>query len=909
MNSSKNNRILWLINHTTLRETEVPMLVRMGFEVFIPKIFPQNEANTSASVTYKYDDNLTISPELLKLLNKFDFYTKPWPKSLAKEINGYFGSIIISMFPKMIDATYDAFEGKVFLRVFGLAGDETYANLFEENLSKKTMTQIKNNHKTWVTTNIAPVIDHEPKWLRDQSIYLPVGLPQDLYQHQNQWNGNYPGVLFICPRINSNPYYKQVYQDFKTLFGNLPHTIAGAQFTEVRNDPSITGYLEDKEYMELFKSHKVMYYHSQEERHLHYHPLEAILYGMPLIFMAGGVLEYLAKKKLPGCCHTPEEACIKVQRILKGDQAFTDEVISSQQTILREFNTQYVEGIWRKNFSPHILVEDNKQIKNIVKDRPSNVKHIGIWMHEISPNGFTGEGISRLQAMIVRGAQEHPELQVHLAAASWVKDAIITYMADLGIDTQRLSFVLVDEKPPLILQLYNSWIDRRSQEKQKWQIPDKLRALFHEIKKNLTLQFASLRFGIGVLIIILLALPLLIILGVLFIILLIIKMILDKAIRLLKIDELAAFLINQTNWAKSMLFSILPGLYRHMTEAEFSLLAKKAGQDKKFAAWLFVYPNNKYLKYFSTPKVVTVPDIVFMDFPSKYSREVNDLMENYFFYIKQAIRDADAVITFSEYVRQNHVVKPGYQPKENVTIVRHAPIETRSLISSREGVDDEELLLLARRVIKNYMKKQTQDRSHKDASYLRSLNLGEIDYLFVSSQSRLHKNHLNLLKAYRFLLRESYINIKLVFTGEFSDEMREYITQERLHLDVLSMHYMPTVVHASFYACAKLTIVPTLFEGGFPFVFSESLSVHTPVVMSDIPVVREVFSREECKLYCFDPYNIQDMIQKIRWALENHSHLLKAQTETFDQMKTRTWKDVAEEYIKVLISTKKIDRD
>jgi len=234
------------------------------------------------------------------------------------------------------------------------------------------------------------------------------------------------------------------------------------------------------------------------------------------------------------------------------------------------------------------------------------------------------------------------------------------------------------------------------------------------------------------------------------------------------------------------------------------------------------------------------------------------------------------VITFSEYVRQNHVIKPGYQREENVTVVRHAPIETRSLISPRLGVDDDELRLLARRVIKNYLRKQTQNRSDKDAIYLRSLNLGEIDYLFVSSQSRLHKNHLNLLKAYRFLLRERYINLKLVFTGEFSDEMDEYITEERLHLDVLSMHYMPPVVHASFYTCAKLTVVPTLFEGGFPFVFSESLSVNTPVVLSDIPAVREVFSEEERKLFCFDPYNIQEMAHKIKWALENRSSLLDA---------------------------------
>lgn len=900
----KNKRILWLLNHATLRGAEVPMLLRMGYEVFIPKIIPFDEANASASVTYLHDDALSIPPEFLKILNKFDFYTKSWPNSLKREINKYFGNAIVPIFPSMVNAVCDSFEGQVFLRVFGLDGDGTYANLFEENLSGKAIEKIKNGDSVWITTNIAPVIDNEPKWLRRQFIYLPAGLPGDLYRQQDQWHGKQKKIFFVCPRINSNPYYTNVYRDFKKLFGDLPYSIAGAQFGKISNDPSITGYLEQDEYSELFKSHRLMYYHSQEERHLHYHPLEAILYGMPLIFMAGGVLEYLARKKLPGCCSTPEEARIKVQRILNGDTTFTDEVIASQKIILHEFDTKHVEDVWRRSFIPSISTEHDKLASKDIVNPPSEIKHIGLWMHETSPNGFTGEGISRLQAMIVRGAQEHPDLQIHLAAVSWVKNAIIGYMSDLGVDTRRLSFVLVDEKPPLIFQLYNAWINRKPREKLKWSVPDRLLKFVRDLKSQLSLRFASLRFGIGTFIAFLLAAPLLIVLGILFILLRILQKILEKLIVLLRIDRLTSFVRSQFNWAKGNLFALAPRLYRLMTEAEFALLAKKVGHDKKFSAWFFAYPINKYLSHFNSPKIVAVPDIVFIDFPGKYSREVDGLMENYFSFIQQTVCNADAVITFSEYVRQNHVIKPGYQSEENVTVVRHAPIETRSLITSRPAVDDDELHLLARRVIRNYLSKQTQTRGDKDANYLQSLNLGEIDYLFVSSQSRLHKNHLNLLKAHRFLLREKYMDLKLVFTGQFSDEMQEYITQERLHLDVLSMHYMPPVVHASFYACAKLTVVPTLFEGGFPFVFSESLSVNTPVVMSDIPVVREVLSDDERDLFCFDPYDTQDMSNKIMRALENHSALLSAQELIFEQMQTRTWKDVAEEYIRVFIETK-----
>lgn len=156
-----------------------------------------------------------------------------------------------------------------------------------------------------------------------------------------------------------------------------------------------------------------------------------------------------------------------------------------------------------------------------------------------------------------------------------------------------------------------------------------------------------------------------------------------------------------------------------------------------------------------------------------------------------------------------------------------------------------------------------------------------------------------MLKAYRILLREKYLNLKLVFTGEFSKEMQEYVNAEKLHLDVISMHYMPARVHAAFYACARLSVVPTLFEGGFPFVFTESLSVGTPVVISDIPVVREVFSEDERSLICFDPYNIEKMVERISWAIDNEMYLLDFEKNIFGKMKERTWKIVAEEYLNV----------
>ena len=57
-----------------------------------------------------------------------------------------------------------------------------------------------------------------------------------------------------------------------------------------------------------------MYYHSTEPDHIHYHPFEAVRAGMPLVFMAGGMLDRLGGIDLPGRSKPPKEARQKIER-------------------------------------------------------------------------------------------------------------------------------------------------------------------------------------------------------------------------------------------------------------------------------------------------------------------------------------------------------------------------------------------------------------------------------------------------------------------------------------------------------------------------------------------------------------------------------------------------------------------
>jgi glycosyltransferase involved in cell wall biosynthesis len=70
-------------------------------------------------------------------------------------------------------------------------------------------------------------------------------------------------------------------------------------------------------------------------------------------------------------------------------------------------------------------------------------------------------------------------------------------------------------------------------------------------------------------------------------------------------------------------------------------------------------------------------------------------------------------------------------------------------------------------------------------------------------------------------------------------------------------------------------------------------------MMSAIPVTVETVHGELAKKMLFDPYDINQIVEKIEWALDNTEELLTDQNLLYSEMKNRTWNDVGEEYISV----------
>jgi glycosyltransferase involved in cell wall biosynthesis len=356
----------------------------------------------------------------------------------------------------------------------------------------------------------------------------------------------------------------------------------------------------------------------------------------------------------------------------------------------------------------------------------------------------------------------------------------------------------------------------------------------------------------------------------------------------------------RTRW-----FQWLAWAHTAVVEDEFCLLARAAHARTDVPVWYVLHPGAVQAREIGRPIVVAVPDIVYADFPTVFPGYIRPADGKR---IGELVGHANAMVTYCEYVRQAHVVRHLGREFEATHVIPHAAMDLRPHLSSAvkqyDGRSRPAALALARDFVRSEFRAPSWTHN-LPASYLRSFPFDEVDFLFVSSQIRPHKNYLNLFRAFEIVLRRKHLNLKLFFTGRMNDEtpttavLRDFVHRAHLELDIISIPGMPPDVHAAFYHLAKLTVVPTLFEGGFPFPFTESLSVDTPALMSSIPVTRETLPADLAQVTLFDPYDVTDMADRIAWGVYHRQELLTMQKPFYAKLRQRTWDRVLEEYLEV----------
>jgi glycosyltransferase involved in cell wall biosynthesis len=299
----------------------------------------------------------------------------------------------------------------------------------------------------------------------------------------------------------------------------------------------------------------------------------------------------------------------------------------------------------------------------------------------------------------------------------------------------------------------------------------------------------------------------------------------------------------------------------------------------------------------NVPKLMCVPDVVMTDFSVGFAGVGGNRFLETFNTVEQAVRGAQNVVTYSQHTKWHTLVDRFNVCPSNVQVIEHAPNALNALVDV-EGFPDPHAT--SRHFCKTLLLSALQRTQNV---YTALFANRDVQFIFYPSQVRPNKNILTLLRAFKHLLHDRRLGLKLILTGDAHSTaaLSAFIEQHRLQADVICLRGLSTTELAACYRLASVAVNPSLSEGGCPFTFSEALSVGTPVVMSRIPVTMEVLTDSALQeITLFDPYDWEDMAQRIEWAVENREELVSSQKKAYELLSQRNWTDVAREHIDLL---------
>ncbi len=547
----------------------------------------------------------------------------------------------------------------------------------------------------------------------------------------------------------------------------------------------------------------------------------------------------------------------------------------------------------------------------------ADVKTIGIFLAYAPEDQIKNQGIGRLLGFLLLGLLKDPTNKVVIAMPGWYVQEVINFLKDLAIDQERIELISTPGSP--IFVKIKKFLRKKKSSTQSPQQASASGARRSTMKRyfinpvvTMVKHWVSARsflvFMLGAclvmtatLLAILFFVPLAVITSL--VVLIALGVYSFKKAR----PRLMQFLLTKKHMlpmggAKSRLLNVKNILeaarYRWrqrgqlMYSIEYKKLANKVNKRKDIHAWFIpalFWPEIKHIK---AKKIVSVPDVVFIEFPTLfieagYRRDFRSYAET--------ISVADNFICYSEYVKEMHLINSFDIDPSRISVIPHGVVRSDEHFKE---LDPSNWSQEAKQILSQFQKSYL-----KNNQYLSSFDFGNAKYIFYSSQSRPYKNILSLVKVYERLLRENFLNIKLILTVNLDHDkaLKAYIKDKDLEKDVLCLQNVSARVLTALYQRAICAVNPTLFEGGFPFTFTEAYSVGTPSVMSNINVVNRHIKDNELKnVMLFDPYDLDDMLQKIASAVRDPDALYKMQAPLYAEFEKRSWEQVAEEYANVI---------
>ena len=284
--------LLWCSSHETLASEEIPLFLEAGFRV-VPLLtefwgFTLDE-ELDGVLCPDWKKSVGLPADVVTQLQRLAICRNEGRGPLQPEdldlLNRYVDVVYITVLPALAVKLTQVFHGTIIFRPFGHGQLNTYTRIATSFGADLAVLADANNF-IWcpILTTLQEIED--PRLYRNPQLLSGFVTRSRLGSSPWKADESEPFVIETIPRIEKQPYYAEMYKNYLADFGDLPLRILGGNSPRggALNDARIVGRLNDEEYYREACRARISIYHGSSRYHVHYHPVEFMYLGIPVLF-------------------------------------------------------------------------------------------------------------------------------------------------------------------------------------------------------------------------------------------------------------------------------------------------------------------------------------------------------------------------------------------------------------------------------------------------------------------------------------------------------------------------------------------------------------------------------------------------------------------------------------------------
>ena len=165
--------------------------------------------------------------------------------------------------------------------------------------------------------------------------------------------------------------------------------------------------------------------------------------------------------------------------------------------------------------------------------------------------------------------------------------------------------------------------------------------------------------------------------------------------------------------------------------------------------------------------------------------------------------------------------------------------------------------------------------------------------LYVSNIYK-YKNFFELIHAFSLIKNQINPNLKLALVGknfddQYTESLKALVKEKKMEDRIVFFGHVPNEELPYFYMLCQLFVYPSTCEN-CPNILIESMACGAPVLSSNIEPMPEIC--QDAAIY-FDPFNPQDIAEKIKAVLSNDGLLEKLKQNSIRRANCFSWEETA----------------